>query len=199
MKPIRGGLLSGVVAAFLLLAPLAATSWAAYPGANGRIAYIGSILHDPQDDIYSVLPDGTALRRLTSSERNENDVAWSANGRRLAFVRTTGGYYGGTQVFTMRADGSDKTQVTHERRQLMYGPHFSPTGRWIVYAVDGRGIFKIRLDGAHRHRIVTGYLGDSAYSPSGERIVFAGSPRGRGGGIWSVRPDGSSLTATHEP
>ena len=38
MKPIRGGLLSGLGVA-LLLAIVPATSWATYPGANGRIAY----------------------------------------------------------------------------------------------------------------------------------------------------------------
>ena len=30
-----------------------------------------------------------------------------------------------------------------------------------------------------------------AYSPSGERIVFAGAPEGRSAGIWTVHPDGS--------
>lgn len=200
MKPIRGGLLS-VVGAVLALLVTAGISWAAFPGENGRIAYSGDSRYPPSADLFSVLPDGTSIERLTlTRELNEWVPAWSANGRRLAFERSVPSYYGGTQVFTMRADGSDQRQVTHVPDGAYAAkPYFSPSGRRIVYAVwPGRPsldrIVKIRPDGAHRRLLVKGRnLTDPAYAPRGKRIVFAGAPKGRGRGIWSVDPDGSRL------
>jgi Tol biopolymer transport system component len=183
----------------VLLALLPATAWATYPGANGRIAYSGFTTGGPSyddDDIYSVLPDGTSRRQLTTNPNPENSPAWSANGRRLAFVRTLDGR---SQIFTIRADGGDETQVTHQR-SYVFDPYFSPNGRRIVYTVGSNRILKIRSDGTHRRRIVSGkYLLDPAYSPSGERIVFGGAPEGRSAGIWTVHPDGSHLRRLTPP
>jgi TolB protein len=199
VKPIRGGLLWGLGVA-LLLAILPATSWATYPGANGRIAYAGQPEGSPYsgDDIYTVLPDGSASRRLTTSPLDEQSPAWSATGRRIAFTRWTPNKR--SPIFVMRADGSHQRQVTHDLT-ADGTPYFSPDGGRIVYAGSlhpNRGlwsIFTIRTDGTDRQRIVKG--GDSAYSPkyapNGRHIVFAGSPEGGGEGIWTVRPSGSQL------
>jgi Tol biopolymer transport system component len=191
VKPVRGGLLLalGVVS---LLAILPVISWATYPGQNGRIAFSGQLGGGlfADDDIYSVRPDGTSFERLTTNNLYEYSPAWSANGRRLAFVRENH-----VQVFTMRADGSDKERVTHENgAPRLAGPYFSPNGRRIVYGDGGGHLIKIRSDGTNRRAIIKGaVLQDPAYSPRGERIVFAGRPRGRSSGIWTVHPDRSHL------
>src|SRR3990172_9209589 len=64
---------------------------AAVPGANGRLAFEHEAPagDHTQTDIYSVLPDGSQLRRLTATpDRNEFGPAWDPSGTRIAFWRT---------------------------------------------------------------------------------------------------------------
>jgi Tol biopolymer transport system component len=203
VKPIRRGLLSGVGVALLLLAFCPVSSWAAYPGANGRIAYGGQPKDSPYkgDDIYTVLPDGTAPQRLTTNpELDEFAPAWSSNGRRLAFTRAMPSGLG--QIFTIRADGSAETRVTQDR-YTAGSPYFSPGGLWIVYTSlqGGASLFKIRADGTERRRRIVkgGFAVEPEYGPRGKRIVFAGYPQGRGDGIWTVHPDGSHRRRLTKP
>jgi Tol biopolymer transport system component len=200
MKPIRGGLLSAVGAALLLLALSPAISWAAYPGANGRIAYAGHPGPEGAEHshIYTVLPSGAGLQQLTDSAISDGQPSWSADGKRLVFVRSG-------QVFTMTADGGNQTQVTHDNG-IDTSPGFSPNGRRIVFAKDNDDafriiIFKIRTDGTDKRRIVTGYVMSPSYSPDGRRIVFEGSPQGKSGSprIWTVHPNGSHLRRLTAP
>jgi Tol biopolymer transport system component len=202
MKPIRGGLLSGVGVALVLLALAPATSWATFPGANGRIAFAGRPGGTQNYDIFTVLPSGFGLQQLTHDRPGEIDPSWSAHGQRLVYIDGAGAL--GGQVFTMSAEGENRRRVVHDNGEDS-SPSFSPNGRRIVYSKDNLpvadrdtprrlSIFKIRTDGTERRRLVTGYVSTPTFSPEGNRIVFQGTPEGkRGQGIWTIRPDGSHL------
>jgi Tol biopolymer transport system component len=199
VKPIRGGLAWGLGVA-LLLAILPATSWATYPGANGRIAYTGFPASSRDGDIFSILPNGSGLLQLTDNSLDEGDASWSANGHDITYIRAVPGRY---QVFKMDADGQDQVQVTHDNG-IDDGPQFSPNGRRIIYSKDNLptadrhnprrvSIFTIRPDGTDKRLLVHGgYATWPEYSPDGKRIVFVGSPEGRhADGIWTIDSDGS--------
>ncbi|HEV8319655.1 MAG TPA: hypothetical protein VGQ10_19735 [Vicinamibacterales bacterium] len=76
-------------------------------------------------DIYSIRPDGTDLRRLTTSPGNDSHPAWSADGDYILFSSSRFGFkdeaanadipqpYG--ELFIMRADGSDQRPLTDNR------------------------------------------------------------------------------------
>lgn len=191
-------------AALLLLAISPAISWAAYPGANGRIAYVGL----PRAtsccfNVFTVLPSGAGVRQLTHDRGGEGDPSWSADGQRLVYLDGAPGALD-FQVFTMSADGSNQTRVVSDNGEDNF-PHFSPGGGRIVYAKDNLpvadsdtprrvSIFTIRTDGTKRHRIVRHYADRPVWSPHGRRIAFDGSPNGaRRNGMWTVRRDGSHL------
>jgi Tol biopolymer transport system component len=83
-----------------------------FRGHNGRLVFTRS------GDLYSVLPDGTGLRRLTTTGGATG--RWSPNGKQIAFER--GGY-----IWIMSADGS------HQRRLVPgWGPSWSPDGTRIA-------------------------------------------------------------------
>ncbi len=182
MKPIRGGLLSALGAVLALLAT-PAISWAAFPGANGLIAY-------STGEIFTISPAGDDPTPLTDNAIGDAQPSWSADGQRIAFIRGDV-YYGPTDVWTMRADGTHQRQVTHGGAYES-SPSFSPGGGRIVMARNGN-IVIVRTDGTDSVRLTSGRgARDPVFSPNGRRIVFAGSPREEAwSGIWVMRRDGT--------
>jgi Tol biopolymer transport system component len=182
-------------------------AFAAFPGGNGRIAYVGDPAGE-QTDIFTILPDGSGLRRLTNDSELESDPSWSADGRRLVFARESIAT-GTSQIVTINADGGDASTVVSAQRNpirafpLPGSPSFSPSGGRIIYTT-GDAIRAIRLDGTASRRLVTAetraQVAWPKYSPSGGRIAFAGLPKGKNrAGIWTMRRDGSRLRRLTDP
>ena len=86
-----------------------------------RIAFTRFVENDYE--LYTIKPDGTDVRRLTSAPGNDAHCAWSPDGQWLAFSSARGGFkdeavlhpgnaqpYG--DIYVMRADGSDVRQLT---------------------------------------------------------------------------------------
>jgi Tol biopolymer transport system component len=201
VKPVRGGLLLAVVAVLALLAT-AGPSSAAFPGANGLIAYsqlrdrLGTCNQNSVDnsEIFTISPAGGEPTRLTDNATGDGDPSWSADGRRLAFVRRSVNPCR-ADVWTMRADGTHQRQVTHSPASES-APSFSPGGGRIVMTRgwDLAGdVVIVRTDGTDPVRLTSGKQArDPVFSPNGRRIAFAGKPtKASEFGIWIMRRDGS--------
>src|SRR4051794_37912257 len=93
-----------LLAALLLGAGAAPSALAAFPGANGRIAY--SSAADGDQDVYVMNSNGGATRKLTDSNHADIDPVWSADGSKIVFSTSR---YGNFEIATMNADGSDVT------------------------------------------------------------------------------------------
>jgi TolB protein len=77
---------------------------------------------DGDYEIYSIRPDGTGVKRLTSARGNDAHQAWSPDGEQIAFATSRMGFkdemtytdapqpYG--EIFVMRADGTELQQLT---------------------------------------------------------------------------------------
>jgi TolB protein len=87
-------------------------------------------------EIYVMAPDGSNQVNLSQNPGDDFDPVWSPDGTQIAFVsnRDNGGE-GGLFVYTMRADGSDVTQVSHMNESRF--PDWSPAGNQIVYSSQG--------------------------------------------------------------
>ncbi len=117
-----------VAAVIALLAGLvgvvvtASTASATYPGRDGRIAFVR------HGQIYTVRPDGSGLRQLTTSGTNSHPK-WGPQGHRIAFVHETAD--GATDVWVMGARGLRKKQVTHVGNATE--PTWSPDGQSLAF------------------------------------------------------------------
>ncbi|MGH2978907.1 MAG: hypothetical protein ACRDLQ_04635 [Solirubrobacterales bacterium] len=188
--------LAGVVLVGCALAAPAAQ--AAFPGGNGKITFSSDRERPFQSffsrEIFSMRPDGTGLVRLTDNTGtswNDFDPSWSADGRKIAFVRAdSSGEGSGIFIHVMNADGSGITKVPNTGFNAG-DPAWSPDGERIVFSnvpgpqcgytgdecranQGGYDIYTIRPDGSGLTRLTTAARNDidPAWSPDGSQIAF---------------------------
>ncbi len=92
--------------------------------------------------------DPTGPRALTTNEKVRNPV-WSPDGARIAYVAESPVGSGREEIFSIRADGTDKIQYTVNGGKVS-GLTWSPGGLWLVYADDSSGnydLYSIRASG----------------------------------------------------
>jgi hypothetical protein len=85
----------------------------------------------PQGRIQVVVANqaGADAHELTFEGDNQ-DPAWSPDGRQIAFLSNR---EGGFDLWVMNADGSDQHQVTRTGAKRANSPVWSPDGRWIAF------------------------------------------------------------------
>jgi dipeptidyl aminopeptidase/acylaminoacyl peptidase len=189
-----------VVACAAMTLPVAVAD-AAFPGANGRIAYTSWI-----DDVcHSSRPDGTRQRRILRCRRPDS-VNYSADGRRIVVV-------GGGERASMsvaRANGRDRSWLVRGglqpsgARWRVQGGAFSPDGSQVVFSVDEEipdpgapdgerielNVYVIGIDGANLRLIARGQTGSAVFSPDGRRIAYV-AWHGRRQAVETVAVDGT--------
>jgi Tol biopolymer transport system component len=133
------------------------------------------VQNPPHTDLWLVAPDGSGLRRLTGQVTGEHNLlpAWSPDGSRLAFQRTTRGR---TQVWTMNADGSGARSLTSLGEAAGY-PSWSPDGRLITFAVrENRNwdIYLMNADGSGVTRLTEDTEADlyPSFLKDGTKIIY---------------------------
>jgi dipeptidyl aminopeptidase/acylaminoacyl peptidase len=172
---------------------------AAFPGANGKIAFVrAAAAPGVHNGVYVASEGGTELR-LTDESVNADDPMWSSDGSRIAYVQDS-------DIWVMNADGSGKTNLTNTPHDGEYEPAWSPDGHRIAFqSGDGSGpctqrISVMNADGTGRTGL-TDFGGgcdlEPAWSPDGTRLVFwRHLLEGPGGNdeIYMVNADGTGET-----
>ena len=196
---------SGLAALAALTCPVIAAALPATAGAatNGPIVFQGG--QGDHAQIFTIEPDGTALRRLTDAGgRGAENPAWSPDGTTVAYDVSTETR---ADIFTVRSDGSGRTRLRPGASRNHANPAFSPDGSQISFDEDSgpgqpavHGIFvAAAADGTRARRLTTALSGDDAYdtesawSPDGTRIAFTRVKNSRKAAIFTVRTDGSGL------
>jgi len=169
-------------------------------------------------DLYTSRPDGSDLRRLTSTKGYDAEGTLSPDGQRIVFTSERDG---DLDIYTMSVDGSDVRRLTNT---LGYdgGPFYSPDGKLIVYrayhpaegaeadeyrALLAKGLVRpsrmelwlMNADGSGQRQI--SHLGGANFAPyfhpDGKRIIFSSNhqnPRSRNFDLYLMNLDGTGLT-----
>lgn len=171
------------------------------PVINGRIVF--TVLAAPGNrDIYSMNPDGTDRRPLTSGPADDWSPDVSPDGRKIAFTRRE---VPGTteQVYVMAADGGRIRKLTSFEPGTAREPAWSPDGKEIVFSglpagTDHADLFVTSAAGKNIRRLTdfpdvpAVSVDQPAWSPDGKRIAF--SHRGICSNVMMMNADGTGMT-----
>jgi Tol biopolymer transport system component len=189
-----GGLLAAAAALATLFAA-AAPAEAAFPGANGKIAFQTN--RDAGNyEIYSMNPDGSGQTRLTNNAALDWNPAWSPDGTKIAFMSTR---TGAGDIYKMNADGTNVVRLTTTTAPEG-APSWSPNGTKIAFDSQRDGdaeIYEMNADGTSQTRITTrpGPDVDPAWSPDGTRIAFNSDRLATGNqDVYVMNADGTNVS-----
>jgi Tol biopolymer transport system component len=161
----------------------------------GRLAYVAST--DPYNwDIWTMNPDGSDRRQLTTHPAHDDNPTWSPDGQRIAFVSERDG---NPEIYVMNADGSQQTRLTNQAGMDLM-PNWSPDGQRIAFVSDRTRkqlLYVMNVDGSQPIRITNATSFDPkdaspAWSPDGQRIAFS-SQRSGHFEIYMMEPSGGAL------
>ena len=121
--------------------------------------------------VFVMNADGTNVTELADGF----DPVWSGNGAKIAYTVGNSENY---DIWTMNADGSQKTQLTENYRS--YAPAWSPDGSRIAFVSDHEGgyhVYVVNADATNQHRInVTAPEVVEEYAPTwsadGTKVIF---------------------------
>jgi TolB protein len=185
----------------------ATDAYATFPGADGRIVFERN--DGNQTDLFTVMPDGSGLSRVTRTRAWEEKAEWSPDGRRLAFGASTPDG-SRDEIETVAADGGDRRPLTRFG-SISAAPSWSPAGQVAFFTLrdfpapeDGAPPPPAELyttDGAtatrltHDKQIQT----DPEWSPDGRTIAYTrwcavkGQPGVFDLGLSAMNPDGTGV------
>jgi Tol biopolymer transport system component len=196
---VLGKALGGLLG-LVLLACVAATAHAAYPGANGKIVFERKPdQFTPKNAPWTVnAGDPASASRLAKLNESSYNSVYSPNGKKIAFQATVPS----EEIVVMKANGRNP-QIITKRIDKCIGkqhPTWSPDGKKLAFVcLNSRGfnqhdVWSVNVDGSGVKQISKTHDAEiPAWSPLGDEIAYSG-----GGTIYTVPASGGDSTILND-
>lgn len=169
--------------------------WPAWSPVGGLIAY-QHFEPEGRADIWMMKDDGSGHTNLTSemmADGFRSTPAWTRDGKRIAFSQRVNDFSGtSSSIWVMRADGSEKRQLTSTESAFDISPTWSPDGSrvaFIRYYGQEPDITILDMNSGTTTRIpFPGIDANPSWSPDGKLIAFTS-----GMALYTMHPDGSNV------
>jgi Tol biopolymer transport system component len=137
-------------------------------------------IEGPDFEIFMMDADGSNQTQITFNDLDDENPAWSPDGRRIVFQRDFDPVRGQVDldILTMKADGTREKNLTNSPGVLDLESNWSPNGRRIAFGSDRDGdgeIYTMRPNGAGVRQLTfnDGPLdGAPNWSPDSRMIAF---------------------------
>lgn len=163
---------------------------------DGSTLVVSAALTDASTGRYGLfaVTGSGPVRRLTTPQFADVDVAYSRDGQALAFARNIHGSLDPASwaIFLSRPDGSGVRALGATRGGR--APTFSPDGSHLVY-VQPDGLHVVFANGQGDRQITAGWAADPAWSPDGSRIAFVQYTSANHSHVVIRQPNGSLVSA----
>jgi len=207
MKLFRAGIAAAGLAIAVTLAGVT-PAHATVPGTNGLIAF--QVEGNHGNRIYTVEPDGSHLRLVTTGTADAQSPDWSPDGEWIVFTKN------GCKIALIHPDGTDLHRIDPAPGGCESDATFTPDGEHLVFerytdATNDDAIWIMDLDGSHRRRIGNGGNGEAhtpEVSPDGTTVSFLSFAKGglsaiygidiNGGPAWQMTPTLWGTTFKHD-
>jgi Tol biopolymer transport system component len=121
---------------------------------------------------------------------DEDNPAWSPDGKRLLFTNDAGHH---ADIYVVRADGTGERKLAPADDPFP-SPSWSPDGKRIMFLRDagiGGGIYVMNADGTHVRLLAKSGTTDPTWSPDGRLIAYSEL-------VYCTPPPGESCSPTEE-
>lgn len=137
---------------------------AAFVGKNGLIYFTGALIGAKSDEgsLWALNPATQKYRPVPQPEGSFPPFTPSPDGRHIAFISGHGEESG---LSEMDADGTNVHPILSTIEGFCVA--FTPSGKRIVY-IGRNGLWKVDINGTHRHRLFRGYASCPAVAPDGK-------------------------------
>ena len=167
--------------------PLEATRKAEFTASQGTWISLDvspdgqTIVFDLLGNLYTMPITGGKATRISSSMAYDAQPRFSPDGKSIVFISDRSG---GDNVWTMRLDGTDTTQVTQGNGNLYVSPEWTPDGQFLVASRAAGplgGAAKLEMYRVGHHTALPIIRGPqpfktlgAAFSPDGRYVWYAG-------------------------
>lgn len=153
---------------------------------------------DRTPDIFVIEVATGQSTNITNRAGTDNQPVWSPDGQQIAFTSDRDG--GDVDIWVMEADGSNPRRVTRTPGDDQLGS-WNPDGTELVFSNTnelGEGLWRVEVASGETRVLLPVQEGttDTApvWSPDGTEIAFYRSPSDANPVVYTVTPDGETLT-----
>jgi Tol biopolymer transport system component len=131
-------------------------------------------------DIFSIKPDGSALRQIPYTSFNEREPNWHPEKNAYAFSSDS---LGERRIFIHDFDSNGRMKLTNDAGQHA-SPSWSPDGKHLAYLSEENKqwkVFIMTMKDATVRAVYTGdiYPGRPTWSPSGKEVIYSIAVNGK--------------------